>query len=195
MKVITTPLVGVLIFEPTLHRDERGQFFEAFSQAAFDDALRAHGLATPVCFVQDNESQSRPNVLRGIHFQLAPHAQGKLIRVVAGSVWDVAVDLRPASPTYLRSFQLLLSEENHRQLWIPEGFGHGFLALEQGAKLLYKVTRRYSPGAERTLPWNSQTLAVPWPTEGRQPVVSAKDDPSELDFEATMKEVEANPWD
>lgn len=189
LQVSATQIAGPLVLEPKVHTDGRGHFFEAFSAATFREALQVHGQHDWVEFVQDNESFSKPGVLRGIHLQLPPHAQGKLVRVIAGSVWDVAVDLRPASPTFLRSVGVLLSESNHRQLWIPEGFGHGFLALDQGARLLYKVTRRYRPEAERTLPWNSPVLGVQWPLQGREPIVSEKDNPRGLDVEVTMKEL------
>jgi dTDP-4-dehydrorhamnose 3,5-epimerase len=170
MKVTTTALDGVLILEPKVFGDERGFFLESFNQQAFDAAAGHH-----VEFVQDNHSRSQRGVLRGLHYQLPPHAQGKLVRVVAGAVFDVAVDMRKAGPTFGRWVGTELSAENHRQLWIPPGFAHGFLVLSHSADFLYKTTAYYAPQAEASLRWDDPALAVDWPLHGVSPLLSAKD--------------------
>lgn len=168
MQVEQTTLEGVLIFTPRVFSDERGSFFESFHHGKMEEAI-----GSTVCFVQDNESVSHRNVLRGIHFQAPPKAQGKLVRVVKGSVIDVAVDLRKDSPTYGRHVKVLLSGENKRQLWIPAGFGHGFLSLEEGTVFAYKCTDYYAPETEGTIRWNDPDLDIDWGTG--DPIVSAKD--------------------
>jgi dTDP-4-dehydrorhamnose 3,5-epimerase len=170
MKVTTTALDGVLILEPKVFGDERGFFLESFNQQAFDAAAGHH-----VEFVQDNHSRSQRGVLRGLHYQLPPHAQGKLVRVVAGAVFDVAVDMRKASPTFGRWVGTELSAENHRQLWIPPGFAHGFLVLSDRADFLYKTTAYYAPQAEASLRWDDPALAIGWPLHGAAPLLSGKD--------------------
>ncbi len=170
MKVTPTAIADVLIIEPRVFGDERGFFFESFSQKAFDVAVGHH-----VDFVQDNHSRSARGVLRGLHFQAPPHAQGKLVRVVQGCVFDVAVDIRPASPTYGQWVGVELSDANQRQLWIPAGLAHGFLVVSEHADFLYKTTGYYMPQAERALRWDDADVAVAWPDVGVPLVLSAKD--------------------
>lgn len=162
MKVIETALSGVLILEPTVFGDSRGFFQESFNQRVFDDAVGGH---TP--FVQDNHSRSARGVLRGLHYQASPHGQGKLVRVAQGAVWDVAVDIRRGSPTFGRHVGVELSGDNHRQIWIPAGFAHGFVVLSDSADLLYKVTGYRVAEAERVLRWDDPALALPWPVADR----------------------------
>ncbi|NML15075.1 dTDP-4-dehydrorhamnose 3,5-epimerase [Azohydromonas caseinilytica] len=170
MNVIKTALEGVLILEPKVFGDERGFFMESFNQRAFDEAV-----GRPVEFVQDNHSRSARGVLRGLHFQLPPHAQGKLVRVTQGSVFDVAVDMRKSSPTFGRWVGVELSGTNHRQFWIPPGFAHGFLVTSDSADFLYKTTDYYAPQAEGAVRWDDPTVGVQWPLEGLTPLLSAKD--------------------
>jgi len=159
----------VVVMEPRVFADDRGVFFESFNAAAF---AAATGLNP--AFVQDNHSISRRGVLRGLHYQLPPFAQGKLVRVVVGRAFDVAVDIRRDSPTFGKWVGELLTAENHRQLWVPEGFAHGFLALDAETQFLYKTTAAYDRGSERAIVWNDAQLAIDWPLEGA-PIVSAKD--------------------
>jgi dTDP-4-dehydrorhamnose 3,5-epimerase len=170
MNVIKTALEGVLILEPKVFGDERGFFMESFNQRAFDEAVGHH-----VDFVQDNHSRSSRGVLRGLHFQLPPHAQGKLVRVTQGSVFDVAVDMRKSSPTFGRWVGVELTGSNHRQFWIPPGFAHGFLVTSDSADFLYKTTDYYAPQAEGALRWDDPTVAVQWPLQGATPLLSVKD--------------------
>jgi dTDP-4-dehydrorhamnose 3,5-epimerase len=170
MKIVETAIEGVLVFEPKLFGDQRGFFMESFNQRLFDDAVGAS-----VNFVQDNHSRSARGVLRGLHFQRAPNAQGKLVRVAAGAVFDVAVDIRPGSTTYGRWVGLELSADNHRQLWIPPGLAHGFLVLSDSADFLYKTTDYYAPQAEGSLRWDDPDLGIAWPDAGVAPVLSPKD--------------------
>ncbi len=151
-------LPGVLLIEPKVFSDERGHFFESFSQRIFEEAV-----GHPVSFVQDNHSLSQRNVLRGLHYQMPPHAQGKLVRVVEGEVFDVAVDIRRNSPSFGQCIGIHLSAENKRQLWIPAGFAHGFLTLSETAQFLYKTTSYYAPSAERCIVWNDAQLNIAWP--------------------------------
>ena len=157
------------LLRPRLFADERGHFFEAFQQRAFEQ--QAH---RSIVFVQDNQSRSRMNVLRGLHYQLEPMAQGKLVRVVKGAVFDVAVDIRRSSPTFGEWFGVELSEENFKQLWIPPGFAHGFLALTDPADLLYKVTEYYAPDHDRSIRWDDPDIGIEWPLED-DPILSEKD--------------------
>ncbi|WP_338494507.1 dTDP-4-dehydrorhamnose 3,5-epimerase [Erwinia aphidicola] len=170
MNVIKTDIPDVLIFEPKVFGDERGFFFESFSQKVFEEAV-----GRKVEFVQDNHSKSSKGVLRGLHYQLAPHAQGKLVRCVAGEVFDVAVDVRPESPTYGKWVGVNLSAENKRQMWIPEGFAHGFLVLSEMAEFLYKTTNYYNPSSERSIAYNHSELKVKWPMEESSLILSEKD--------------------
>jgi dTDP-4-dehydrorhamnose 3,5-epimerase len=170
MNIIKTALEGVLILEPKVFGDERGFFMESFNQRAFDEAVGRH-----VAFVQDNHSRSARGVLRGLHFQLPPHAQGKLVRVTQGSVFDVAVDVRRSSPTFGRWVGVELSGTNHRQFWIPAGFAHGFLVTSDSADFLYKTTDYYAPQAEGAVRWDDPAVGVQWPLDGLQPLLSPKD--------------------
>lgn len=158
MNVIPTAIPDVLIIEPKVFGDERGFFYESFNQKVFNDAT---GL--DVQFVQDNHSRSSKGVLRGLHYQLPPHAQGKLVRCVRGAVFDVAVDIRKSSPTFGKWVGVELSETNHRQFWIPPGFAHGFLTLSETADFLYKTTDYYMPAFERGIRWNDPQVGVAWP--------------------------------
>lgn len=173
MNVISTKIPDVLIIEPKVFGDDRGFFFESFNQKAFNEAT---GL--DVTFVQDNHSKSAKNVLRGLHYQVQ-QPQGKLVRVVLGEVFDVAVDIRKGSPTFGQWVGEILSAENKRQLWIPEGFAHGFLTLSQTAEFLYKTTDYYAPAHERCLVWNDGRLGIDWPIEG-EPSLSSKDEVGHL---------------
>jgi dTDP-4-dehydrorhamnose 3,5-epimerase len=169
MNVRPTAIPDVLIVEPRVFGDARGFFFESFNRRRLEAAL-----GRPLEFVQDNHSLSAKGVLRGLHYQL-PNAQGKLIRVVRGEVFDVAVDLRRGSPTFGRWVGETLSAESRRQLWIPEGFAHGFLVLSEAAEFLYKTTDYYHPQHEHCLRWDDPDLAIAWPLGGAAPVVSQKD--------------------
>ncbi|MFG5406753.1 dTDP-4-dehydrorhamnose 3,5-epimerase [Piscinibacter sakaiensis] len=160
MQVIPTEIEGVLVLEPKVFGDARGFFMESFNQQAFDAAVGA-----PVNFVQDNHSRSARGVLRGLHFQTGEHAQGKLVRVVRGRVFDVAVDIRRGSPTFGRWVGVELSEDNHRQLWVPPGLAHGFLVTSDSADFLYKTTAYYAPQAEGAVRWDDPELAIAWPLD------------------------------
>ena len=170
MQTTRTDIDGALLIEPAVFGDARGFFLESFVQKRFDAALGNH-----VEFVQDNHSRSPRGVLRGLHWQEAPHAQGKLVRVTRGAVFDVAVDIRRGSPTFGRWFGIELSEANHRQLWIAPGLAHGFLVTSESADFLYKTTTYYAPEAERALRWDDPDLKIAWPDLGAAPTVSAKD--------------------
>jgi dTDP-4-dehydrorhamnose 3,5-epimerase len=170
LQVTTTAIPGVLILEPRRFGDDRGFFLESFNQRTFNEAT---GLDLP--FVQDNHSRSAKGVLRGLHYQVPPHAQGKLVRVVRGSVFDVAVDIRRDSPTFGQWVGTELSEDNHRQLWIPPGLAHGFLVTSESADFLYKTTDYYAPEAERGLRWDDPTVGVAWPLGGLPPTMSERD--------------------
>lgn len=170
MKLINTDIEGVYIIEPRLFEDERGYFFEAFSERKFAELT---GIETR--FVQDNESRSARGVVRGLHFQLPPHAQSKLVRVVRGTILDVAVDIRRGSPTFGRHVAVELSEHNHRQLFIPRGFAHGFSVLEGDAIVEYKCDNYYAPESEGAIRWDDPTLAIDWQLADNEAIVSAKD--------------------
>ena len=170
MKATPTAIADVLLIEPKVHGDERGFFLESWNRDTF---ARATGL-DPV-FVQDNHSRSSRGVLRGLHYQLPPHAQGKLVRVTQGAVFDVAVDIRPGSPTFGRWVGAELSADNHRLLWIPPGLAHGFLVLGDSADFLYKTTTYYEPAAEGAVRWDDPDLAIAWPATDGTPLLSAKD--------------------
>lgn len=178
MKLLPTSLPGVVIVEPTVLGDDRGWFMESFHEPKFHAALASLGLEAPRPFVQDNHSCSQKGVLRGLHYQLAPHAQGKLVRVVKGRAFDVAVDIRPDSPQRGRWFGTELNAENKRQLWVPEGFAHGFLTLEDDTHFLYKTTDVYAKEAERSILWCDETLGIKWPLDelSGPPLVSPKDE-------------------
>ncbi|MBA4090785.1 MAG: dTDP-4-dehydrorhamnose 3,5-epimerase [Sphingobium sp.] len=168
MKVIPTGIAGLAILEPRLFQDDRGFFMESWNSQTFRD------VGLDLIFVQDNHSRSDRGVLRGLHFQ-HPNPQGKLVRVTSGSVWDVAVDLRRSSATFGRWFGVELSAANKRMFWIPPGFAHGFLCLEDGTDFLYKCTAFYQPAQEHSLLWNDPALNIPWPVAGMDIQLSAKD--------------------
>ena len=170
MKAIPTALEEVMVLEPTVFGDARGCFYESFNQADFSAAT-----GTNYHFVQDNHSRSSQGVLRGLHYQLPPHAQGKLVRVVRGAVWDVVVDVRQGSATLGQWVAETLTEDNHKQMWIPPGFAHGFLVLSDVADLLYKTTAHYAPQAERGIAWNDAEIKIPWPDVGMNYLLSEKD--------------------
>jgi dTDP-4-dehydrorhamnose 3,5-epimerase len=174
MQITRTSLDGVAVVETPVFADDRGWFTESFNERAFDSALRQAGLPPPGRFVQDNHSCSRKGVLRGLHYQLAPYAQAKLVRVVCGAAFDVAVDIRSGSPTFGRWFGIELSAENRRQVWIPEGFAHGFVALAESTEFLYKTTAYYTREFERSLAWNDASIGIAWPLSGSLQV-STKD--------------------
>ena len=169
MKTIPLAIPGVILFEPRVFGDTRGFFFESFNQQVFDAAVGAHH-----DFVQDNHSRSSKGVLRGMHYQLPPHAQGKLVRVAQGAVFDVAVDVRKSSATFGQWVGAELTAENQRQLWVPPGFAHGFVVLSETADFLYKTTQYYVPAFERCIAWNDPRLAIEWPID-EAPQLSEKD--------------------
>lgn len=158
MKATNLELPGVILFEPKVFSDNRGFFFESFNHKVFEDAV-----GEKINFVQDNHSYSTKGVLRGLHYQIAPHAQGKLVRIISGEVFDVAVDVRDGSPTFGKWVGVNLSAENKRQLWIPAGFAHGFLTLSHSAEMLYKTTEYYAPSCDRSIIWNDPTINIQWP--------------------------------
>jgi len=166
MKATRLAIPDVVLLEPTVFDDARGCFFESFSAREFQRLV-----GVDADFVQDNHSVSRKNVLRGLHYQVAPHAQGKLVRVVRGAIFDVAVDIRETSPSYRRWVSQHLSADNRQQIWIPPGFAHGFLALEDDTEVLYKTTDYYDRASERVIPWNDP--GIDWPV--RTPILSHKD--------------------
>ncbi len=170
MKITPTAIEGVLILEPKVFGDERGFFMESFNQRAFDAAV-----GHEVRFVQDNHSRSSQGVLRGLHYQLAPHAQGKLVRVTQGAVFDVAVDIRRGSTSFGRWVGVELSGQNQRQLWLPPGMAHGFLVTSEYADFLYKASSYYAPEAERGIRWDDPAIGIAWPALGAPPQLSAKD--------------------
>lgn len=169
MKATRLAIPDVVLLEPRVFGDERGFFYESFNEQLFRDVTGAD-----VRFVQDNHSRSTRNVLRGMHYQLPPKAQGKLVRVVVGEVFDVAVDIRKESPTFGQWVGEILSADNKRQMWIPPGFAHGFLVLSEVAEFLYKTTDYYAPECECGIRWDDPDLAINWPLAG-DPVLSAKD--------------------
>lgn len=169
MKVIETNIPDVKIIEPTVHGDERGFFFESYNQTRFSEMIEQD-----VNFVQDNHSKSQRGVLRGLHYQI-DKAQGKLVRVTQGEVFDVAVDIRRSSATFGEWVGVRLSGENNRQLWVPRGFAHGFLVLEEDTEFLYKATDYYAPEHERTMQWDDLDLGIDWPIDGFEIRLSEKD--------------------
>ncbi|MCF2366434.1 dTDP-4-dehydrorhamnose 3,5-epimerase [Escherichia coli] len=170
MNVIKTEIPDVLIFEPKVFSDERGFFFESFNQKVFEEAV-----GRKVKFVQDNHSKSSKGVLRGLHYQLEPYAQAKLVRCMVGEVFDVAVDIRKSSPTFGKWVGVNLSAENKHQLWIPEGFAHGFLVLSNTAEVLYKTNNYYNNENERNIIWNDNTIDIDWPELNINVILSTKD--------------------
>ena len=163
MKLTQTSIPDVVMIEPTVFEDERGWFMESFNERRFNAELTRLGLPLPRRLVQDNHSFSKKGVLRGLHYQLPPHSQGKLVRVVQGAAYDVAVDIREGSPTFGEWVGVELSVRNQRMLWIPEGFAHGFMALEDDTHFLYKTTDYYSKECEKSIRWNDQELSIEWP--------------------------------
>ena len=160
MKVTTLDIPDIVLFEPNVFSDERGFFFESFNQKAFEEAT---GISPT--FVQDNHSKSTRGVLRGLHYQLPPKAQGKLVRVLKGEVFDVIVDIRKSSPTFSHWLGEILTAENKKQLWIPEGFAHGFITLSETAEFLYKTTDYYAPEYEQCIRWDDPDIGIEWPTD------------------------------
>ncbi|HAX74749.1 MAG TPA: dTDP-4-dehydrorhamnose 3,5-epimerase [Cyanobacteria bacterium UBA11372] len=181
MNVVTTKINDVLLIEPKVFGDSRGFFYESYNEKAF-----AEKTGTTVRFVQDNHSRSAKNVLRGLHYQMQ-EAQGKLVRVAVGEVFDVAVDIRKSSPTFGQWVGYHLSAENKRQLWIPAGLAHGFLVVSEVAEVLYKTDNYYAPQQERCILWNDPDLAIAWPFE-ESPILSAKDEAGKLFKEAEVFE-------
>ena len=179
MKITPTSLPEVLIVEPKVFGDARGFFTESWNEVAFNAAV-----GYDVRFVQDNHSRSGRGVLRGLHYQLPPHAQGKLVRVVSGAVFDVAVDMRKSSPNFGRWEGVELTAENHKQLWIPPGFAHGFLVLSETADFLYKTTDTYAPQAEGCVRWDDPAIDIQWPATGVAPLLAEKDAKAPLLAEA-----------
>jgi len=177
MKATPTVIPDVLVIEPKVFGDARGFFFESFNQKAFNEAVGQH-----VDFVQDNHSRSVKGVLRGLHYQVQ-QPQGKLVRVVSGAVFDVAVDIRRSSATFGKWVGVELSESNHKQLWVPAGFAHGFLVLSETADFLYKTTDYYAPTHERCIRWDDASIGIDWPDTGARPALSAKDGAG-ADFDA-----------
>lgn len=170
MQVARTDLKGVVLLRPRVFADKRGFFLESWNKKTLDETV-----GRQVTFVQDNRSRSERGVLRGLHFQVEPHAQGKLVSVLAGTIYDVVVDLRRDSVTYGRTLGIELKAEDHSMIWIPEGFAHGFLVLSDFADVAYKATDFYSPSHERCIRWDDPDLAIEWPLGGSPPIVSPKD--------------------
>lgn len=181
MKFTPLAIPDVFLIEPKVFGDARGFFLESFRQDLFNQAT-----GTNHEFIQDNHSRSSKGVLRGLHYQLPPHAQGKLVRVISGAVFDVAVDIRRSSPTFGQWVGAELSAENHRQLWIPPGFAHGFVVLSDTADFVYKTTAYYAPESDRGLLWNDPDIAIAWPDLGQLPLISAKDAASKSFREAEV---------
>lgn len=179
MKVTDTRLPEVMLIEPRVFEDERGFFYESFNQRVFEEAI-----GYPVEFIQDNHSKSVKNTLRGLHYQLAPHAQGKLVRVTVGEVFDVAVDIRKSSPTFGQWVGARISAENRHQLWIPPGFAHGFLVLSEVAEFQYKCTAFYAPECEGSIHWKDPDINIDWPCE-EPPLLSGKDNVAPRFVDAT----------
>jgi dTDP-4-dehydrorhamnose 3,5-epimerase len=176
MELVRTDIPDVVLLEPKVFGDDRGWFYESYHEPRFHAALAALGLQVPRPFVQDNHSCSKAGVLRGLHYQLAPHAQGKLVRVVRGAAYDVAVDLRRGSSSFGRWVGAELSESNRRQMWIPEGFAHGFLALEDDTQFVYKTTDVYARECERAVRWDDPDIGIAWPVAGAtRPLLAPKD--------------------
>jgi dTDP-4-dehydrorhamnose 3,5-epimerase len=180
MQATRTAIADVFLLEPRVFSDERGFFYESFNARAFAQATGAD-----MQFVQDNHSKSAKGVLRGLHFQ-SQQPQGKLVRVTAGAVFDVAVDIRPQSPSYGTWVGEILSAENRRQLWIPAGLAHGFLVVSDSAEFLYKTTDFYAPQYEKCIRWDDPTLKVAWPLDGKQPQLSGKDAQGQLFLDTKM---------
>ena len=186
MKFVALDIPDVVLIEPAVFADERGWFMESFNQAKFDAGLKGLGLPCPEPFVQDNHSCSLKGVLRGLHYQLPPHAQGKLVRVVQGAAFDVAVDIRPGSPTFGRWVGVTLTAANHHQLWIPPGFAHGFLTLEDHTHFLYKTTHGYNKASEASVASHDPAIGIQWPSIDGPILLSEKDQHAPLLAEAVL---------
>ena len=186
MNVIETKIKDLLIFEPRVFADDRGWFMESFNQKSFEQALTERNLEVPK-FVQDNHSFSKKGVLRGLHYQLNPHAQGKLVRVVQGRAWDVAVDIRQDSLTFGQWVGVELTGQNHKQFWIPAGFAHGFIALENNTQFLYKTTDYYSKECERSILWSDPEIGIEWPIEKQLELFLTEKDKVALQFREVDK--------
>lgn len=180
MKFTQTAIPDVVVIEPPVFGDARGWFMESFNQPKFLAGLAELGLPAPRPFVQDNHSCSQAGVLRGLHFQRAPHAQGKLVRVTQGRAFDVAVDIRAGSPTFGKWVGVELSAANNKQLWLPEGFAHGFVALEDDTHFLYKTTDVYAKDCEGSILWNDPAIGIEWPINGLKLQMAAKDQQAPL---------------
>ena len=180
MKAELLKIEGPLLLRPKLMSDSRGFFYESWNQKIFNELLRKNN-QNPVQFVQDNHSKSIQGVLRGLHYQLEPNPQGKLVRCISGTIFDVAVDIRQKSNTFQQWIGVTLSSENHSQLWIPKGFAHGFLTMSDSAEVVYKVTDLWNKKAERSLKWNDKNLNIDWPILKKvKPLISAKDQQASL---------------
>mgnify|MGYP002855874698 CR=1 FL=1 len=179
---------GPLLFRPKIFADDRGFFLESWNQSSWEKCLLQNGQKLND-FVQDNHSSSSQGVLRGLHYQLPPYPQGKLVRCVVGEIFDVAIDLRKASSTFLESVGVYLSSENFQQLWIPEGFAHGFLTVSSKAEVLYKTTALWNPQLERSIRWNDPRLAIQWPFASEPPVLSKKDSKAPLLADLTQSDL------
>jgi dTDP-4-dehydrorhamnose 3,5-epimerase len=176
VNIIHTPIAGLLVLEPKVFYDVRGWFSESFNEQTFNTVVGNNPIThTPYTFVQDNHSCSYKGVLRGLHYQLPPFAQGKLVRVIQGVVWDVSVDIRKGSPTFGQWYGIELSADNNKQLWIPPGFAHGFITLSETAQFLYKTTALYNKSSEGTIVWNDTDINITWPTMNCDIVVNEKD--------------------
>jgi dTDP-4-dehydrorhamnose 3,5-epimerase len=188
MKLTPTRIPDVVLIDHDVFGDERGWFMESFNEARWEAALRAMGEPVPRRFVQDNHSCSKAGVLRGLHYQMPPHAQGKLVRVVQGAAFDAAVDIRAGSPHFGRWVGVELSAANRRQLWIPEGFAHAFLALQDDTQFLYKTTDVYAKDCERSIRWDDPAIGIQWPLPGgiAQPLVAPKDAAAPLLVQAEL---------
>lgn len=190
MKLTPTRIPDVVLIDHDVFADDRGWFMESFNEPLFHHELKALGLPLPRPFVQDNHSCSKAGVLRGLHYQVPPHAQGKLVRVVRGAAFDVAVDIRPDSPTFGQWAGFELSAQNHRSAWIPEGFAHGFLALEDETHFLYKTTDVYTRDSERAIVWSDADLAIVWPqSRVSQPMIVAPKDSAAPSFASASREL------
>ena len=180
MKFIPTAIPDVVIIEPARFGDDRGWFMESYNQPKFEAGLRELGLPVPRPFVQDNHSCSQAGVLRGLHYQRAPHAQGKLVRVAKGRAFDVAVDIRPGSATFGHWVGAELTADNLRMMWLPEGFAHGFMALEDDTHFLYKTTDVYAKDCEGSIAWNDPAIGIEWPVAGLSIKLAPKDEQAPL---------------
>lgn len=186
MKIIRTAIPDLIIIEPTVFEDERGWFMESFNEKRFHSELEMLGLPTPKRFVQDNHSCSKKGVLRGLHYQKAPHAQGKLVQVSQGAAFDVAVDIRPSSPSYGKWVAVELSSTNKYMLWIPEGFAHGFIALEDNTNFHYKTTNYYSKESEAAIRWDDPTIGINWPAVAGLNISSKDRESPSFDFSPVL---------